>query len=107
MCREIKERIDADLRNRIIPIWHDESALNWYLLDKNPKLLHPVYSWPEFVNPDEKEILQMAKVMDQDEVDNYILRGEKDPFIHIRDRKKIRIIQRDKNFFGGKKNLRH
>ena len=106
MCREIKNRIDDDLRNRIIPIWHDESALNWYLLDKSPKLLHPVYSWPEFTNLEEKEIIQIAKAMGPDEANNYILRGEKDPLRHIRDRKKIRIIQRDKNFFGGKKNLR-
>ena len=106
MCTEIKNRIDADLRNRIIPIWHDESALNWYLLDKNPKLLHPVYAWPEFVDLEEKDILRMSKDMEQEEINNYILRGKKDPLLHIRDRKKIRIIQRDKNFFGGKKNLR-
>jgi hypothetical protein len=106
MCREIKGRMDADLINEIIPVWHDESALNWYLLDKNPKILHPVYAWPEFVNLKEKEILGMAELIGQDEVNNYIFRGKKDPHLHIKGRKKIRIIQRDKNFFGGKKDLR-
>ena len=106
MCREIKDRIDADLRNRIIPIWHDESALNWYLLDKNPKLLHPVYAWPEFVNPDKKEILQMSKTIKQEEIDKYLSQGEKDPYLHIKERKRTMIIQRDKNFFGGKIALR-
>ena len=106
MCREIRSRMDADLMNEIIPVWHDESALNWYLLDKNPKILHPVYAWPEFINLKKKEILEMAELIGQDEVNHYLFRGKKDPFMHIRDRKKIRIIQRDKNFFGGKRNLR-
>ena len=106
MCREIKERIDADLSNKIIPIWHDESALNWYLLDKNPKILHPVYAWPEFISLKKKEILDMAKLIGQEEISNYLLRGEKDPHLHIKEGKKIRILQKDKNFFGGKKDLR-
>jgi len=106
MCREIKERIDIDLKNKIVPIWHDESALNWYLLDKYPKILHPVYAWPEFVRINRGEILQMPKTIGQEEIDNYLLRGEKDPHLHIKGGKKIRIIQKDKNFFGGKKDLR-
>jgi len=106
MCREIKKRMDADLRKKIIPIWHDESALNWYLLDKNPKILHPVYAWPEFIDLDEEEILKMAEFIGEDELNHYLFRGKKDPSMHIRDGEKIRIIQRDKNFFGGRTDLR-
>ena len=62
MCREIKERMDADLMNKIIPVWHDESALNWYLLDKNPKILHPTYAWPEFVFLTEEKIIIARKL---------------------------------------------
>jgi hypothetical protein len=106
MCREIKERMDADLRNEIIPVWHDESALNWYLLDKNPKILHPVYAWPEFVNLEKKKIIEMSKTIKQEEIDKYLSQGKKDPYLYIKERKKIRIIQRDKNLFGGKTDLR-
>jgi hypothetical protein len=65
-----------------------------------------VYAWPEFINLEKKKILEMAKVIGQNEVNNYLLRGEKDPLLHIKEGKKIRIIQRDKNFFGGKMALR-
>ena len=106
MCREIKERMDLDLKIGIIPIWHDESALNWYLLDKDPKILHPVYAWPEFISPSKGEILRMVKTVGQEEANNYLFRGEKDPHLHLRERKRVRIIQRDKTFFGGKMDLR-
>jgi hypothetical protein len=106
MCRQIKKRIDSDLENKIIPVWHDESALNWYMIDKTPKILHPVYAWPEFIRISKEEILEMSKIIGHDETNNYLFRGKKDPHLHIREGKKIKIIQRDKNFFGGKSELR-
>jgi hypothetical protein len=39
--------IDKDFENDIIPIYHDESALNWYFKDKNPLLMSPSYAYPE------------------------------------------------------------
>ena len=43
-----KEWIDADGRNGIIPIWHDESALNKYvLLHPADRILSPSYHYPE------------------------------------------------------------
>lgn len=39
--------IEDDLSKGIIPIWHDESALNWYLLDKNPLMKSTQYTAPE------------------------------------------------------------
>ena len=107
MCREIKERMDADLMNKIIPVWHDESALNWYLLDKNPKILHPTYAWPEFVFLTEEKIIKMMADIGIDECYAYFDREETDPYLDIKGGERIRIIQRDKNLFGGKNKLRN
>jgi len=54
--------VDVDLSNNIIPIWHDESALNWYYLNKNPLSLNSSYSYPEALDlPFEKKIVQLDK----------------------------------------------
>jgi hypothetical protein len=47
MCKILSYRIDGDLKNNIIPLWHDESALNWYFKDIKLKSLDPEYSLPE------------------------------------------------------------
>lgn len=40
--------IDIDSKNGIVPIWHDESVLNRYLIDNPPtKILSPSYHYPE------------------------------------------------------------
>lgn len=40
--------IDEDKKNNIIPIWHDESVINRYLIDNPPTLvLSPSYHYPE------------------------------------------------------------
>ncbi len=36
-----------DLRNNIIPLWHDESQLNWYYKDLAPLTLPCNYVWPD------------------------------------------------------------
>lgn len=47
-----------DLEKGIIAVWHDESHLNNYMLDKNPKILSPAYGYPEGRNlPFEKKII--------------------------------------------------
>ena len=47
MTSIIKEWTDIDLKNNIIPLWHDESMLNKYLItyfyNKNPLILFPEY----------------------------------------------------------------
>jgi hypothetical protein len=47
LCHQCKHMIQADLENNIIPLWHDESAINKYILDKTPLILDPSYLYPE------------------------------------------------------------
>lgn len=43
----LKHNTQVDLDNNIIALWHDESQLNRYMLDKNPRILSPAYGYPE------------------------------------------------------------
>ena len=47
LVAELKLKIDTDLSSGFIAAGNDESYLNKYLLDKNPKALHSGYSYPE------------------------------------------------------------
>lgn len=43
-----KEMIDKDVANNIIPVWHDETAINRYFLDHEPQIiLSPSYHFPQ------------------------------------------------------------
>lgn len=49
MIDTLQERIDMDLQNDIIALWHDESHINRYLIE-NDRLVHtfgPEYAYPE------------------------------------------------------------
>lgn len=85
MSEILASLIDVDIENNIIPLWHDESALNWYLIEKNPRILDPTFSYPEFFSNDPQR-------------DNHypIIIKFGDP----------KIIQLDKDNFGGKEQLR-
>lgn len=62
MSKILAEKADIDMKNNIIPIWHDESMLNWYYKDKNPLLLPSDYAYPETWNlPFKKIIVQRDK----------------------------------------------
>lgn len=46
--KTLNERIQADLYQGIMPVWHDESHLNRYLIDHKPTvILTPSYCYPE------------------------------------------------------------
>lgn len=47
MSKILANLIDIDQSNGILPVWWDESALNWYLKDINPLLVNPGYAHPE------------------------------------------------------------
>lgn len=62
MSRIIKSNVDKDLEIDIIAIWHDESHLNKYLIDKNVNKLSPSYCYPESWNiPFERKLLALDK----------------------------------------------
>lgn len=50
MCHVLCDNIRADLQQGIIALWHDESHLNHYILDKDPLILSSEYisveGWP-------------------------------------------------------------
>ena len=62
MSKDIKDKVDEDLESDIIALWHDESQMNRYMIDKNPKVLNPSYCYPESWNiPFDKKLLALDK----------------------------------------------
>jgi hypothetical protein len=62
MSKILDDMINKDLDNNIMPIWHDESALNWYYLNKSPLLVDSSYAYPEgWSIPFDKKIIQRNK----------------------------------------------
>jgi hypothetical protein len=62
LINELKRNIDDDLSRNVIALWHDESHLNAYLLNKNNRVLSPSYGFPEGGNlPFEAKIIILDK----------------------------------------------
>jgi hypothetical protein len=58
----LSEKIRTDLSCGIVPIWHDESAMNWYYHSRNVTALSPSFAYPENTSfPFQKRILQLDK----------------------------------------------
>lgn len=47
MSEYLDNLIDDDLSKGIIPVWWDESALNWYYLNRNPLIIDRHYAYYE------------------------------------------------------------
>ena len=47
LIEELDKNIQLDLEKNVIARWHDESHLNHYMIDKNPKILSPAYGYPQ------------------------------------------------------------
>jgi len=67
MSEVIADRVNKDLENGVVALWHDESHMNRYLIDNPPaKSLTPSYCWAEeFYNnpnyPYEPKIIALQK----------------------------------------------
>lgn len=86
MCSELSKMIDMDLSKKLIPIWHDESYLNWYFSKRKVKELSPAYGVPEQIE---------ARNFLPNEINYYVLCDAN----HY-------IMQRDKSKYGGSDLLR-
>jgi hypothetical protein len=86
MCKCLSEMTDLDLSKGLIPVWHDESYLNWYYSKRRVRSLPPVYGVPEQV---------LDSSFAPTEINYMVLRDAK----HY-------IIQRDKRKYGGTEFLR-
>ena len=72
MSRRLARRIRADLRDGVMPLWHDESHMNRYMLENPPtRVLHPGYAFPDWWQgfPFPRRIIGMKK-------DNQVLRAD-------------------------------
>ena len=48
MAETIADRVNKDLENNVVALWHDESHMNRYLIDNPPTLdLDPTYCYAE------------------------------------------------------------
>lgn len=48
LMRYCNKNLEIDMSNRIIPVWHDETMINRYLIDNKPtRILSPSYHYPE------------------------------------------------------------
>lgn len=57
MIYEISKKIDLDLNNSHIPIWHDESYLNWYASTVKPYYLGKEFAYPESYQKDNHAVI--------------------------------------------------
>ena len=46
MCEECSQNVHIDMNHNIIALWHDESHLNKYLINKNPLIMPVNYLYP-------------------------------------------------------------
>lgn len=63
MVNVLAYRADKDMEAGIIPLWHDESLLNRYVLDTLDEftLLDPRYLWPEEIRRQDKAPIVLRK----------------------------------------------
>lgn len=111
MSRILKDKMDIDLSKKIIPIWHDESALNWYTSNKDPLILPPTYAYPEFDRKVDIEKILKEKNEESDwkglHADISLAKINEDPHKEIIEEfGSPKIVMRDKNKDGGKIYLR-
>ena len=100
MCEYLSNWTHIDLDNGIIPLWHDESMINKYMLDKNPLVLPVNYMLPE-------EYLNLEKYKNFLYEQKTVLRskqGNHDYFRGITNKKRVYLKKKIKKFLQGKSN---
>lgn len=50
LIESLSDQVQSDLKKAAIPIWHDESYLNFYMATRDCVALPPTYAWPQ-ANP--------------------------------------------------------
>lgn len=94
LSRAIVASTQEDLDRGIIAVWHDESQLNKYLLDKPCKVLPPIYLWHESWLNRETRKFAICGTRDKGRYGGHAwLRGQTD-------RKKMRKIHRKLLIYG-------
>ena len=62
LCRLLRATVQADLIRGVMPLWHDESHLNWYFSKNPPRVLPPSYAYPDRSALDqERKIVHLHK----------------------------------------------
>jgi len=64
MVNELRRRVDEDMTNDVMAVWHDESHLNKYAVEHEAEIkpLSPAYGYPEGWNlPFDKRIISLDK----------------------------------------------
>lgn len=47
LIESLSDQVEQDLKKAAIPIWHDESYLNFYMATRHCHPLPPTYAWPQ------------------------------------------------------------
>ena len=66
MAASLRDAVDDDLSRGVIAVWHDESHLNAYLCGRSPKVLTPIYAYPQSGYPHLRHLKPVILALDKD-----------------------------------------
>ena len=89
LIKELKNRIDIDLKKNIVALWHDESHLNKYIFEtqENIKILDCNYAFPEDHDLPQKDDVYI-EVLDKAKLGGHDFLREKENSIPVPKKKK-------------------
>jgi len=103
LIQHLSTQVDQDLKRAAIPIWHDESYLNFYMATRSCYPLPPTYAWPQdkSVHGDPPYILHLEKPHNQiRQIDENFLDTSailsNDPSLQLELYKKLYLISHEK-----------